>query len=225
MALTARYALCHSLAIEIISAKLVYFLNAGGHLNHFIYLSKPMLADRFVYALNGTRGTIKDITDNSHLSVLLGVDYLSQNKTYPIDKNANPSAASNPMSFNRYSTAIYEKFADNKLEIDKLRDMYFSLCDIKARQDVNDPLHLKAKDLIAGIEQFCKADVFNEDAYRALKVRYLLLQRQQRQAESPRSPVNNISMQVLHGFLTALGIAAVAIAFTVLSPAVIGAYA
>jgi hypothetical protein len=243
--LTARYTLCHRLAVEIISAKLVRFLNGCGNLNRLIYLNKAELNDLVTISLNKEKKNIQSVIDNEYLSIFLGRDYLTAEKTYPIAQNTKPSVDSSPKTFNRYSTTVYKKFAANKLELDKLRTMYFFLKDVALKRLDKDPLHKEASNLLTSIERFCKLDVFNKQEMALLEVRYFRFQHRLRQAElakqlkastpepdlpSPpfvpvQSPTKQITMHVLNGFLIALGVTAVAVAFTLLSTPIIGATA
>ncbi len=121
-----------------------------------------------------------------------------------------------------------------------LRKIYFHLTHIIHNELNTDSLHQDANKLLKDINTFCHSDSFDQTLMAIILIRYRLICikmqnkptlletgiNEQISDQPPTSHQNEyeplLTMHILNGFLVALGLAAVAIALTVLSSPTIG---
>jgi hypothetical protein len=224
---SARIYLCNQLAVEIISTKLVRYLNTGGNLKTVICLSQSELDILLGKVIEKNQASVKEWIENARISYLLGKDFFV-NKNYPVSEHAEPASNSASWTFNRYKTRLYQKFPSHTSQLDKLRDVYFSLQEQIPGFSISDSRCEAAKNLLDAIENFCKRETFEEDELALLLIRYHRLQRSKTNdisasiAQNGNQPFSQFNWNIVSGFLLVMGTSAVALALTLLTGPVMG---
>ena len=223
VASTVRYMLCNHLATEIISRKLVLFLNAGGKLKQPICLSRTHLSDLWEQVQQSQQGKITEIIQHSY--ILLPLFDPFSDKTYPVSSDAGAADPAKYISLQRYSTPIYKKFPNHQCSIDFLRTMFLDLTYVTHQQAADSIAHTNANALLDKIANLCQQEVFDEKNMAILVISHHRFKARLNigtlENTTPLTPIRNantsLTWQILNIFLIVVGTLAILLAWAALS--------